>query len=231
MSRRARALAFGGVALLCAGLAAAAAGGYRADVADQLGPLRPVLVARTDLPAREPLRPRPTERSLEVRRVPVRFAPPDALAAPEQALGRAPAIRLSGGSYVTASALRVPRARDDRGSGRIDPGRRPVEIAVSGAQALAAGAPDPHGLRVDVVVTTEPGPGGGAGRTYLAAEGVELLGLTQGAGEAGADELMPGLPDSWIATLALTREQALRLIQAESFARGIRLISSEGGGG
>jgi hypothetical protein len=74
-----------------------------------------------------------------------------------------------------------------------------------------------------VVVTTEPGPGGGAGRTYIAAEGVRLLDLRSGgAGSAG----LPGAdPSSWVATLALTRSQALRLIQAESFARAVRLIA------
>ena len=32
-------------------------------------------------------------------------------------------------------------------------------------------------------------------------------------------------PGAWTATLALTRPQALRLIQAENFARQVRLIA------
>ncbi len=76
---------------------------------------------------------------------------------------------------------------------------------------------------MDVIVTTEPGPGGGSGRTYVAAEDVELLAIAQSGGGDSA-----GLPgsgvDSSTATLALTRSEALRLIQAENFARQVRLI-------
>jgi hypothetical protein len=79
------------------------------------------------------------------------------------------------------------------------------------------------GSRVDVVVTTEPGPGG-SGRTYVAAHDVKLLGLSQAGGSAaGGYQLSDG--EQWTATLALTRHQALRLIQAENFARGVRLIA------
>ncbi len=53
MSRRARALTFLVAAVLCAALAAALAGGYGASVEQQLGELRPVLVATSQLPARE----------------------------------------------------------------------------------------------------------------------------------------------------------------------------------
>ena len=97
-----------------------------------------------------------------------------------------------------------------------------MEIAVTGAEALAAAGRDPTGSRVDVVVTTEPGPGGGNGHTYVAANGVRLLALSQSGG--GDGELASGATDSWQATLALTRSQALRLIQAQNFARQVRLI-------
>jgi len=54
-------------------------------------------------------------------------------------------------------------------------------------------------------------------------ERVRLLALAA-LGDGGATELPgPGI-DAWTATLALTRDQALRLIQAENFARQIRLI-------
>jgi hypothetical protein len=103
-------------------------------------------------------------------------------------------------------------------------GRQPVEIAVAGAEALAAGGDDPTGMLVDVVVTTEPGPGG-EGRTYVAAAGVRLLALLEGAGGDGANDPL-ATAGQWEATLALTRPQALRLIQAESFARSVRLIAA-----
>jgi Flp pilus assembly protein CpaB len=203
-------------------LAAGVAGGYRSDLESQLGPLQPVVVARVNLPARRALRPAQSSKLLEVRRIPERFAPPGALSAPEQAVGRAPAAGIPAGGYLLADQLRAPGARRRTQPPRLSSGRRPVEISVSGAAALAVPGGDPRGSTVDVIVTTEPGPGGGSGRSYVAAEGVELLALSESDG--GADAL-PG-PGSapWTATLALTRSQALRLIQAENFARQVRLI-------
>jgi Flp pilus assembly protein CpaB len=223
VSRRTRAIAFGCAALACAAAAAAIAGGYRTDLESQLGPLRPVLVARARVRAHQPLRPASAGRLLEVRRIPERFAPPGTLAAPEQAIGRALAAPLPAGAYVLAAQLREPGGigRDPQGP-HLGAGRKPVEISVSGAEALAATGGDPAGSRVDVVVTTEPGPGGGSGRTYLAAQGVKLLSLAQ-SGTAQSD--LPGSPpDAWQATLGLTKSQALRLIQAQNFARQVRLL-------
>ncbi len=224
MSRRARAIAFASAALACSGLAAAVAGGYRTDLESQLGPLRPVVVARGRLPAHQALRPAEASRLLEVRRIPERFAPPGAVSSAEQAVGRAPAAAIPAGAYVLASQLRTPGARPGQSDPpRLGSGRQPVEIAVSGAEALAATGGDPRGSRVDVIVTTEPGPGGVSGRTYVAAEGVELLGLGQSGPGAGTGLPGPGAA-GWTATLALRRPQALRLIQAENFARQVRLI-------
>jgi Flp pilus assembly protein CpaB len=98
-----------------------------------------------------------------------------------------------------------------------------VQISVTGTEALAATGRDLQGARVDVIVTTEPGPGGGRGRTYVAAEGVELLALSQGADAAGVDLPGPSSATS-TATLALTRPEALRLIHAQNFARQVVLI-------
>jgi pilus assembly protein CpaB len=222
VSRRGRALAFGAAAALCAGLAAAATGGARTDLTAQLGDLREVVVATEPLPAHRPLRQRVIAEALETRRVPERFLPPDALTSAEQALGRVPAAPIPAGGYLLASQLRAPGAGRERPQ-HLAAGRRPVEIAVEGAGALA-GLPGGPGRRVDVVVTNEPGPGGGAGRTFVAAEAVGLVDLRPAAG-IGSEDVVPGPPsDAWIATLALTRAQALRLIHAESFARGVRLI-------
>ncbi len=221
MSRRARAVAFGAAALACAGLAAAVAGGYRADLESQLGPLRPVLVARAAIPAGRPLRALQARELLEVRRVPQRFAPAGVLSAPEQAVGRAPAAPIPAGAYVLAAQLENPRRRRRGSRPRLGNGRKPVEISVVGAQALASASGGSGAESVDVIVTTEPGPGGGSGRTYVAAEGVRLLALAE-SGDSGAG--LPGTGQPWTATLALTRPQALRLIQAENFARQVRLI-------
>jgi Flp pilus assembly protein CpaB len=224
MSRRARAVGFAAAALACAALAATVAGGYRTDLEDQLGPLRRVVVARGKLSPSRPLRPAEASRLLEIRRIPERFAPAGALTAPEQAVGRAPTARIPAGAYVLASQLRAGGRHRPGGRPRLGGGREPVEISVTGAEALAAGG-DPEGSQVDVIVTTEPGPGGGSGRTYVAAEGIELLALGQSDDPGAADGLSGPGAGTWMATLALTRPQALRLIQAENFARQVMLIA------
>lgn len=223
MSRRARAIAFGLVAAVCAAVAATIADGYGTSVANQYGELRPVVVPRAALDAGDPIGPGDL-RGLEVRRVPARFAPPDALAAPEEAVGREPVAPVPAGAYLLASQLRAPRSRDGGARPPLERGRRPVEIAVTGAEALGATGRSPEGSRVDVVVTTEPGPGS-KGRTRIAAEGVELLALREGTGGLGGGDAALGAAGDWSATLALTRAESLKLIQAENFARQVRLLA------
>lgn len=213
MSRRVRAFGFLLAALFAAAAAAAIANGYGDRVVSGYGELRPVLIASSGLAAGKPIGPEVAGENLEVRRVPVRFAPPGALSAPAEAVGLVPAAPVPAGSYLLAAQLHPPRAAGPLGS--LGGGRRPVEIAVSGAGALEALGGPPLGSKVDVVVTTEPS-GSGDGRTYVAAPGVPLLGL--GPGGEGIEG------ETATATLALTRPQALRLIEAESFARRVTLI-------
>jgi Flp pilus assembly protein CpaB len=213
MSRRARAVAFGLAALVAAVIAGTIADGYGDSVARGYGALRPVVVAAAELPAGKALDPTAAETALEVRRVPTRFVPLGALRDPAEALGLVPAAAIPNGAYLLAAQLRPPRS--EAPGPRLAGGRRPVQITVSGAAALAVGGTDPIGSRVDVVVTTEP-TGAGSGHTYVAAAGVPLLGLGGGPeGEAG------GTAE---ATLGLTRPQALSLIAAESFARQVTVM-------
>jgi Flp pilus assembly protein CpaB len=214
MNRRGRAIAFLLLALLAAALAAAIADGYGSSVARGYGPLRAAVIASRSLPSDGPLGPAEVSTDLEQRQIPARFIPPGALRAPEEALGLVPVTQVSAGSYLLATQLRPPGRRDP-GAVALG-GRRPVEILVSGAEALLAAGVDPRGARVDVVVTTEPSASG-PGRTYVAAAGVPLLALgpgTDGPGPGGASA----------ATLGLTKRQALRLIAAESFARKLTLL-------
>lgn len=216
MSRRARAACFLLLAFLAAVLAGAIADRYGSSVVHGYGQLRPVVVLTRELRPGRPIESRQLADGLETRRVPARFVPPDALAAPHEALGLVPVAALPAGSYLLAAQLRPPRP--ERSAGRALAGdRRPVEIAVSGAAALlATRAAPPHGTKVDVVVTTEPS-GAGPGRTFVAAAGVPLLALGPGADG-------PGSAGVSAATLGLTRRQALRLIAAESFARRLTLL-------
>jgi Flp pilus assembly protein CpaB len=212
VSRRSRSVGFLLAAALAAAAAAAIADGYGDSVVRGYGELRPVLIASGDLAAGKEIDPRLAAEELEVRRVPVRFAPPAALAAPREAVGLTPTVAIPQGSYVLATLLRT--AAMPRAGGVLGKGRRPVEILVSGAGALSAFGAQPVGSRVDVVVTTEPS-GSGDGRTYVAAPAVPLLALAPG-GEGALGEAT--------ATLGLTRPQALRLIAAQSFARSVTVI-------
>lgn len=214
MGRRGRALGFLLAALLAAALAAAIADGYGASVARGYGELRPVLVAVEDLKAGVEIGPREAA-AFEPRRVPTRFVPPGALSNPAEALGLEPVGSVPAGSYLLASQLRPPAAEPGSAFG-LPQGRHPVEIAVSGAEALMVAGAQPVGEPVDVVVTAEPS-GSGSGRTYVAASSVPLLALAPGAGGMASEGLAA-------ATLGLTRRQALRLIAAESFARRVTLL-------
>jgi Flp pilus assembly protein CpaB len=215
MSRRARAVAFLLLALVAAALAAGIADGYGSSVARGYGPLRSVVIVARSLNAGRPLLPAQVSGALEQRRIPARFVPPGALAAPEDALGLVPVAGVSAGSYLLAAQLRPAQQHGSAGPA-LGPRRRPVEISVSGAEALLAAGPAPRGAKVDVVVTTEPSETG-PGRTYVAAAGVPLLAL--GTGADG-----PGPGGASAATLGLTKSQALRLIDAESFARKLTLL-------
>ena len=217
MTDRARPLAFACGAVACALLAAAAAGGG-GNGAQGLGELRAVAVSARPLGRGVEIGSPGTGDAFEVRRVPAEFAPPDAIATPADAAGLRLATALPQGSYLTASDL----APTDGGGGSREHGAppantTPVEVAVSAAAALAAGGMRPGAL-VDVVVAGVPGPGPGAGRTYVAAERVPLLGLARMPAE-------PGVPERWRATLALTRPAALELIRAESLGRSLRLLA------
>lgn len=214
MSRRTRAVVFLALALLAAVLAAGIANSYGSRVSRGYGPLREVVVASRTLERGEPLRAGDVAK-LETRRVPIRFVPGGALWMPAEALGLAPAVDVPAGSYLLASQLTSP-ARTGRSAAALGPRRHPVEITVSGAEALLAAGPTRRGAKVDVIVTTEPSANG-PGRTYVAATAVPLLDLGPGADG-------PGPGGAAAATLALTKHQALRLIAAESFARRLTLL-------
>ena len=208
--RRLRAILFAAAALLTAGAAALVADGYGSRVAGSYGPLRQVVVAADPLEADEVIGPDAIAGALVIREVPARFVPPGSLASPAQALGLQPVAPIPAGAYVLGGQLEPP-PRDPPPRPGLGGGRGPVEIAVTGARALLAAGPPVAGAPVDVLVTTEP-QGTGPGRTYVAAARVPLLALQAGQGGGAA------------ATLGLTRPQALELISAENFARGVRLL-------
>ncbi|HET6830391.1 MAG TPA: SAF domain-containing protein [Solirubrobacterales bacterium] len=218
MSRRGRALAFAALAVACGLASAGIASTYRERVDEQLGEVRTVVTVTRPLPVGSELRGRLAERSLAIREVPDRFLPPDAIADPRVVAGRRLAAAVPAGSYLLGSHLRSGAGPRERAP-RIGGDRQPVEVTVSGAGALAATGPER--AEVDVVVAGEPVTGGTA-RVRVAARSVRLLAIAPA--DPAAATTTGG--DSWSATLALTRREALELIEAENFAREIRLIPS-----
>lgn len=214
MSRRGRAILFAVLAGGCGIASAGIASSYRERVDEQLGVTRSVVTLSHPLGRGTELTGHRALGALEVREIPVRFLPPDAIRSPAEVAGRRLAVTVPAGSYLLGSHLRTGAPRDR--APRLDGDLHPVEVTVSGAGALTSSGP---GTRVDVVVAGEPIAGGRA-RVRVAARGVRLLAIAPASPAAAT----AAGSDGWSATLALTRAQALELIEAENFAREIRLI-------
>jgi pilus assembly protein CpaB len=213
-TRRRRGLLLLSVALASGGLAASQVRERERSMAAQVGPAVPVLVAVRDLGAGARVSPG----VLAVRRVPARFVPPDALASSAGVVGLRPAARVAAGGYLTAGLFE--RSNDGhRGGGDVGRGERAVTVSVSGAAGLVVGA------RVDVLVSTESGAGGG--RTLMALAGVELLRLEAGSAGAAPAEAGP----TALATLRVSVRQAVYLTAADNFAREVRLLARPPGDG
>lgn len=212
MKRRIRAALFFGLAAAAGLMGASITSGYRDGALAEFGPLRPVVVAAKPLAEGRTLTPALARRRLTIVRVPDRFVPDGAAVVPEHLIGLRPRGDLPAGTYLGASLFRSP----DRGvtaRPHLAGGRQPVEIMVAGASALSAAGPV---KQVDVIVTSEPTASSVTARAYVAASAVPLLSLSPPRRD--------GEPAT--AVLGLRRSQALRLIRAESYARGIRLVPS-----
>lgn len=216
MSRRVRALFFFGLAAIAGLTGAVMIDGYRDQALAELGEMRPVVVTTGPLPASQTVTPAMAGRRLTTVRVPERFAPADPIPDPSVLIGLTPVTTLPAGIFISTTLLRRPAREPMPGGSGLGDDRRPVEIRVTGVAALEVG---PRPSLVDVVVTSDPAAGG-VPRTYVSAAAVPLIELvrTTEATEPGAAR----------AVLGLTRKQALRLIRAESFARGIRLLAHPG---
>jgi pilus assembly protein CpaB len=203
------------IALASGGLAAAQVHERERRATERLGPAVDVLVAARDLPAGS----RVGRRAVALRRVPGRFAPPDALPSGAGVAGARVAVPVASGSYLTAGLF-------EGGAGRADEnGMRRGERAVTVEVARAAAGLQP-GARVDVLVSTENGTGGG--RTVMALAGATLLGLSTGPGQEYTDPddaagASPG--PAALATLRVSFRQAIYLTAADNFAREIRLLA------
>jgi pilus assembly protein CpaB len=208
MTRRRRAAALLGLALLLGVLAASDVAGREAALRGQLGRPVPIVVVA------EPLAPgdRISRSALAIRRVPERYAPRNALGDPAAAVGQRVAVALAPGTDLDPAVLGAPGERELSGP-TLRRGERGFDL-------VAVGAPDAiqPGARVDVLVTYD-GPRGGPGATRMALEGAEVL----EAQRAAEDDNASGLPRVQ-ATLRVGVRQAVGLAAAVAAAREVRLL-------
>jgi pilus assembly protein CpaB len=137
MTRRRRAAALLGLALLLGVLAASDVAGREAALRRQLGPTVRVVVVRAPLRAGE----RISRAALAVREVPERYAPAGALREPEAAVGRRAAVAIAPGTDLEDALLAVPRAGAEPPGPVLRRGERALElVAVGAADAVVAGA-------------------------------------------------------------------------------------------
>ncbi|MGI8592829.1 MAG: Flp pilus assembly protein CpaB [Solirubrobacteraceae bacterium] len=217
MSRRRRAILLLGLALVLGGLAASDVARREARLDREIGPLVPVVVARSAVPAGSGL----GAARLAVRLVPARFAPPGTFASAAELTGLRAAVPISPGGFLTATAV------DDGSAPAAGPPIRPGE-RVADVTAVASGELVEPGTRVDVLVSREEGDGQ-AGATTLALEDVEVLAASPvepGAGDAPATA---GGAPRVAASLRVTLRQAVYLAAAQSFARELRLLPRAAG--
>jgi pilus assembly protein CpaB len=216
--RRRRGLLLLCVALASGGLAASQVHERERSAAARLGPDVEVLVATREIPAGAPI----ARAAVGVRRVPARYAPPDALASAEAeaVVGARSAAGVAAGGYLTATLL---RGGDQGDAGGLRRGERAVTVRVA---AGGAAADLQAGTSVDVLVSTETGAAGG--RTTMALAGAELLGVEAGTGSAydgpeSTDTASAAAPAA-LATLRVSVDQAIYLTAADNFAREVRLL-------
>jgi pilus assembly protein CpaB len=230
-ARRRRGLLLLSVALASGGLAASQVHEREREAAEELGPSVEVLVAARDLQAGA----RVTPDEVGVRRLPARFAPPDAFASAPGAVGRARSPAAAAG--LVGARVSVPVAAGSYlNAALFEGGEERRELTTRGERAVTVGVTNAGGdlvpgTRVDVLVSTETGPGGG--RTVMALARAELVRLSAPLGE-GYPAGGPGPDDSAatasarptaLATLRVSLRQAIYLTAADNFAREIRLLA------
>lgn len=201
----------------------------RASSGARQAALVPVLVAATDIPVRAPV----TPQMLAVKQVAADARHPNALTAIEQADGKVTNLPISAGEQVLSTKF-FQRKEDSGLAFRVPPGRRAVSVSVN--ELVSSGGLIVPGDFVDVIALFPAGGGGDSGPTQDSAtivlQSIEVLAVAQSlhgvAPEAqGAAALMNSgrtepakqeaiaRPNARTATLAVTPEEAQRLILAE----------------
>jgi pilus assembly protein CpaB len=212
MTRRRRAAALLGLALLLGVLAASDVAGREAALRRQLGRSVAVVVVAKPLAAGDRL----SRAALAVRRVPERYAPRNAIADPGAVVGERVAVAIEPGTDLEPAVLGVAGEEAAVAEPALRGGERAFDV-------IAIGAPDaiPASARVDVLVTYD-GPRGGPGATRVVLEGAEVLQARPAPDSEGPDAAA-GLPRVQ-ATLRVGIRQAVALAAAVAAAREVRLL-------
>src|SRR5512133_2381420 len=204
MTRRRRAAALLGLALLLGVLAASDVAGREAALRRQLGPAVPVVVVRSPLRAGDRIK----RGALALRLVPERYAPASAFHDPVEAVGRRAGVPIAAGTDLGPALLRVPGSQAQPAGPALRRGERALDLVAVGAAA--------PGTRVDVLVTDD----GRGGATRLVLTGAEVL-ATRPAQVPDAQDALPRV----VATLRVTVRQAVALTAAAAGAREVRLLA------
>jgi pilus assembly protein CpaB len=212
MTRRRRAAALLGLALLLGVLAASDVAGREAALRRQLGRSVAVVVVARPLAAGDRL----SRAALAVRHVPERYAPRNALADPGAVVGQRVAVAIAPGTDLDPAVLGVQEHDITSGGPALRSGERAFDVvAVGDPEAMQASA------RVDVLVTYD-GPRGGPGGTRIALRGAEVL-QARPAPDSDGPDAAAGLPRVQ-ATLRVGVRQAVALAAAVAAAREVRLL-------
>jgi len=209
MTRRRRAAALLGLALLLGVLAASDVAGREAALRRQLGRSVAVVVVARPIAAGDRL----SRAALAVRHVPERYAPRNAVADPGAVVGQRVAVAIAPGTDLDAAVLGVQDEDTTSAGPALRRGERAFDVvAVGSPDAIQASA------RVDVLVTYD-GPRGGPGATRIALEGAEVL-QARGAPDSDAAAGLARVQ----ATLRVGVRQAVALAAAVAAAREVRLL-------
>ena len=209
MTRRRRAAALLGLALLLGVLAASDVAGREAALRQQLGRSVAVVVVARPIAAGD----RVSRAALAVRHVPERYAPRNAVADPGPVVGQRVAVAIAPGTDLDPAVVGVQD--DDAASAgpALRRGERAFDVvAVGDPDAIQAGA------RVDVLVTYD-GPRGGPGATRIALQAAEVL-RSRPAPDSDAAGGLPRVQ----AALRVGVRQAVALAAAVAAAREVRLL-------
>ena len=194
-----------------AALAAAEVAGREAELTERQGVEVPVLVARAAIAPGKKVQ----ARDVALAQVPERYAPPAALASPQEVVGMKAVIPIAAGSPIEQGEA-TPSGTGAR-STPLRRGERVVELVALGSPELIAA-----GGRVDLLVTREKSSV--SGQTTVALEDVEVLAATPAEPESNGSSTGSAGQRSVSASLRVTAKQAVYIAAAQSFAKELRLL-------